>query len=74
MGSTAARSERAHADALLTGEVRHHHTWKAWARDVVLLEGGHAETEQPGVVRLAERLREYLAPRNVEVFVEGSDG
>jgi putative NIF3 family GTP cyclohydrolase 1 type 2 len=54
--------------------VRHHHTWEAWARDVVLLEGGHAETEQPGVVRLAERLREYLAPRNVEVFVEGSDG
>jgi len=58
----------------LTGEVRHHHTWEAWARDVVLLEGGHAETEQPGVVRLAQRLREYLAPRNVEVFVEGSDG
>jgi dinuclear metal center YbgI/SA1388 family protein len=67
-------AQRAHADALLTGEVRHHHTWEAWARDVVLLEGGHAETEQPGVVRLAQRLREYLAPRNVEVFVEGSDG
>jgi DNA-binding NarL/FixJ family response regulator len=45
-------AQRAHADALLTGEVRHHHTWEAWARDVVLLEGGHAETEQPGVVRL----------------------
>jgi dinuclear metal center YbgI/SA1388 family protein len=67
-------AQRAQADALLTGEVRHHHTWEAWARDVVLLEGGHAETEQPGVARLAERLREYLAPRDVEVFVEGSDG
>lgn len=66
-------AQGAHADALLTGEVRHHHTWEAWARDVVLLEGGHAETEQPGVAQLAQRLREYLTPRSVEVFVEGTN-
>ncbi|MCX7994017.1 MAG: Nif3-like dinuclear metal center hexameric protein [Fimbriimonadales bacterium] len=63
----------AHADALLTGEVRHHHTWEAWARDVVLLEGGHAETEMPGTQRLADRLREYLTPRGVEVFFAGGE-
>lgn len=62
-----------HADALLTGEVRHHHTWEAWARDVVLFEGGHAETETPGTQRLADRLREFLAPRGVEVFFAGGE-
>ncbi|MCS7273651.1 MAG: Nif3-like dinuclear metal center hexameric protein [Fimbriimonadales bacterium] len=66
-----ADAQRALADALLTGEVRHHHSWEAWIRDVVLFEGGHAETEMPGVLRLADRLREFLAPRNVEVFTQG---
>lgn len=68
-----ADAQRALADALLTGEARHHHTWEAWTRDVVLFEGGHAETETPGVIRLAERLRTLLAPHNVEVFAQGGD-
>ncbi|MCS7209156.1 MAG: Nif3-like dinuclear metal center hexameric protein [Fimbriimonadales bacterium] len=66
-------AQRAYADALLTGEVRHHHTWEAWARDVVLLEGGHAETETPGMQRLTERLRAFLQPRGVEVFFAGDE-
>jgi dinuclear metal center YbgI/SA1388 family protein len=60
----------AHADALLTGEVRHHHTWHAWAHDIVLFEGGHRETELPGVRALAERLRERLPSQQVEVLCE----
>lgn len=55
------------AEAMLTGEVRHHHTWEAASRDLVLFEGGHAETEAPGVEALAERLQEFLQPRGVEV-------
>ncbi|MEN3000400.1 MAG: Nif3-like dinuclear metal center hexameric protein [Armatimonadota bacterium] len=61
----------AHVDALLTGEVRHHHTWEAWARDLVLFEGGHRETELPGVRALAQRLREQLPSQQVEVLWEG---
>lgn len=62
-------AKQAHADALLTGEVRHHHTWEAAAGDIVLFDGGHAETEMPGVHALAERLTEFLTPRQVEVYV-----
>lgn len=62
-------AKQAHADAFLTGEVRHHHTWEAAAGDIVLLDGGHAETEMPGVQALADRLREFLTPRDVEVAV-----
>jgi putative NIF3 family GTP cyclohydrolase 1 type 2 len=58
----------AHADALLTGEVRHHHTWEAWARDLALFEGGHRETELPGTRALAQRLREALPHQQVEVL------
>jgi dinuclear metal center YbgI/SA1388 family protein len=62
-------AKQAHADALLTGEVRHHHTWEASANDLVLFDGGHAETEMPGVIALADQLREFLALREVEVCV-----
>ncbi len=68
-GDYLAQAKSAHAEALLTGEVRHHHTWEAWARDIVLFEGGHAETEQPGVVALAQRLQEALPPNSVEILV-----
>ncbi|MFQ3611030.1 MAG: Nif3-like dinuclear metal center hexameric protein, partial [Fimbriimonadales bacterium] len=67
-----AEAQRAHADALLTGEVRHHHTWEAWARDMVLLEGGHDATELPGTRALADRLRAVLEPRGVEVLMAGA--
>ncbi|GBC92261.1 GTP cyclohydrolase 1 type 2 [bacterium HR15] len=61
-----------HADALLTGEVRHHHTWESWARDIVLFEGGHRETELPGMRALAQRLREQKKILQVEVLFEES--
>lgn len=72
-GDYLAQAKSAHAEALLTGEVRHHHTWEAWARDIVLFEGGHAETEQPGVVALAQRLQAELPPDSVEILVAGKD-
>ncbi|MER3559685.1 MAG: Nif3-like dinuclear metal center hexameric protein [Armatimonadota bacterium] len=70
-GDSLASAKNAFADALLTGEVRHHHTWEAWARDLVLFEGGHAETETPGVHALAERLHAELEPYGVEIFTTG---
>ncbi|MCL6534066.1 MAG: Nif3-like dinuclear metal center hexameric protein [Armatimonadetes bacterium] len=70
-GDYLAQAKAALADALLTGEVRHHHTLEAWARDIVLFEGGHAETEMPGVYALAERLRPLLEPYGVEILTQG---
>lgn len=72
-GDLLASAKNAGADALLTGEVRHHHTWEAWVHDMVLFEGGHAETEMPGVYALAERLRAELEPYRVEVLTTGGE-
>ncbi len=72
-GDYLSEARDAHADALLTGEVRHHHTWEAWARDIVLFEGGHRETELPGTRALAQRLSERLPAQQVEVLFESFD-
>lgn len=55
------------ADALLTGEVRHHHTWQAATYGIALVDAGHEQTEMPGVRTLALALESELAPRKVAV-------
>jgi dinuclear metal center YbgI/SA1388 family protein len=45
------------AQALLTGEVRHHHAVEASAKGLVLFEGGHIATEQPMLPILAAGLQ-----------------
>lgn len=49
---------RAGADALVTGEVRHHHGLCAEFYNMVVFEAGHEGTEQPGMDAMAARLRE----------------
>ncbi len=48
------------AQALLTGEVRHHNAVTAVAQGMVLLEGGHYATEAPGLRALGECLQKDL--------------
>lgn len=48
------------ADALLTGEVKHHHALEATAQGMVLFQGGHFATENPGMDLLASALQNAL--------------
>ena len=58
------------ADALLTGEVHHHHALAASMSQFVLFDGGHYGTEAPLVSPLAEYLQKQLddVKCNVRVF------
>ena len=58
------------AQALLTGEVRHHNALAASMSDFVLFDGGHYGTEAPLVPFLAEYLQNCLndVQYNVRVF------
>lgn len=55
-----AEAARLGAQALLTGEVRHHHALYANAAGVTLIAAGHAETEMPMLPRLARGLQTHL--------------
>ena len=55
----------ARAQAFVTSDVRHHEFIDAQARGLILLDAGHAATETPGTVILADRLREALPKVNV---------
>jgi dinuclear metal center protein, YbgI/SA1388 family len=48
------------ADAFLTGEVKHYHALEATARGMVLFQGGHFATENPGMAFLALALQNAL--------------
>ncbi len=48
------------AQALLTGEIKHHHALAAAMSDFVLFDGGHWGTEAPMVPALAEYLQNRL--------------
>ena len=50
----------ARAQAFITSDVRYHEFIDAQARGLVLLDAGHAATETPGTVALADQLREAL--------------
>ena len=58
------------AQALLTGEVRHHNALAASMSDFVLFDGGHFGTEAPLVPFLANYLQKRLndVQCNVRVF------
>ena len=48
------------ADALLTGEVRHHHAVEAASRGLILFEGGHYATEAVMLKPLADGLQKAM--------------
>lgn len=52
-----ADAKRAGADVLLTGEARFHRAFEAERLGIGLVTAGHHETEWPGVVALADRIR-----------------
>ncbi len=59
-----------HADAYLTGEIKHHHILEAASYGLTLFEGGHFETEYPMVEKLAQCLQKELnqLQSTVEVY------
>lgn len=64
-------AQAAGADALLTGEIRHHHAVEAAERGVLLFEGGHFATEKMMMTALAQGLQSHLdaIECNVQVCV-----
>lgn len=60
------------ADALLTGEVRHHHAVEAAAAGLVLFEGGHFATERLMMDALAQGLQRGLDALEYHVQVDVS--
>lgn len=64
---------QAGAQALLTGEVKHHNAIAAAESGVVLFEGGHLQTEQPMVPYLAECLQKALNDLQYNVRVYTSE-
>jgi dinuclear metal center YbgI/SA1388 family protein len=58
------------ADALLTGEVRHHHAVEAAANGLVLFEGGHFATERMMMAALAQGLQSGLDALKYNVQVD----
>lgn len=59
------------ADAYVTGDTSHHDILDAAALGVSMVHAGHFETEKPGMVALAERLRKTFAGSGVEIeYVE----
>lgn len=60
------------AQALLTGEVRHHHAVEAVSRGLVLYEGGHYATEAPMLAPLAAGLQNAMDKLNYSLRVDVS--
>lgn len=65
------QAKRMGADALLTGEVRHHNALNAAMSDFVLLDGGHYGTEAPLVPYLGEYLQNHpdVVKYKIRVFM-----
>ena len=61
-----------HADAFLTGEAKHHHALAAVEAGMVMLEGGHHATEEPGIFALADALQNRLNALQYKIHVSKS--
>ena len=62
---------RAGADVYVTGDTKHHDHLDANALGVAMIDYGHFESEKPGMVALAERLKKTFAGSGVEIeYVE----
>ncbi len=56
------RAAGAGAEMFITGDVSHHGAWDMLDRGLIVLDAGHAATEQPIVARLASYLTRSLGP------------
>lgn len=60
------------ADVYVTGDTSHHDILDAGELGLAMIHAGHFETERPGMVALAERLRKTYAGSGLEIeYVEG---
>lgn len=55
------------ADVYVTGDTKHHDILDANALGLAVIDAGHLETEIPGMIVLADKLRRFLADRGVAV-------
>lgn len=69
-GSYAKLAHSQGAEAYITGDVSYHDALTAEGLGLSLVDVGHFESEWPGVLRLAEVLREELAREKIEVTCE----
>lgn len=67
------QAQQSGAQALLTGEVKHHNAIAAVESGMILFEGGHLQTETPMVSFLAECLQNALNTLEYNVRVYSSD-
>jgi dinuclear metal center YbgI/SA1388 family protein len=58
------------ADLLITGDVSHHDAREAERCGLALIDGGHFHTEKAAITRFADRLRNSLRERGLDVTVE----
>ena len=62
---------RAGADVFVTGDTKHHDILDANALGLAVIDAGHFETEKPGMVALAERLKKSISDADVQIeFIE----
>lgn len=58
---------RAGADVFVTGDTKHHDILDANAYGLAVIDAGHFETERPGMIAIAERLKENYAGCGMEI-------
>lgn len=58
------------ADLLVTGDVRHHEALEAEALGLTLIDAGHFHTERAALGPFADRLKDALRGREMDVIVE----
>ena len=66
-------ARRMGAQAVLTGETKHHHALEAAENGMVMLEAGHFATEAPGIFALADALQIWLNAVQCSVYVSKSE-
>lgn len=62
---------RCGADVYVTGDTRHHDVLAAEAEGMAVIDAGHFETERPGMLDLARRLKDRFSGHGIDVaYVE----
>lgn len=69
-GSMIFAASKKRADLLVTGDVRHHEALEAEALGLTLIDAGHFHTEKAALGPFADRLKDALKGRKMDVIVE----
>lgn len=71
-GAFIAAAARAGAQVLVAGDIDHHDAWDALDLGLCVVDPGHFATEQPVVEQVVRRLRQGLADRGLEAWVQAA--